>query len=142
MSKFEDKLKEILISYKIDTGNEYYGECTLTEKDIEVLISEIIKLIDDEVIGEDDKPSTFIVSEELSYKDHTPKDYHRNSLRQEMRQKLFGKEGKMENRQEEIRKIANKLNEMGYACCRCMNCKTCKMAADIYDGKIIMPVNE
>jgi hypothetical protein len=37
---------------------------------------------------------------------------------------------------EEIRKIANELNEQGYPCCRCMNCKTCKMAEQIYEARL------
>ncbi len=36
-------------------------------------------------------------------------------------------------KQEAIRKIANKLNDMGHPCCRCMDCKTCKEAEEIYD---------
>jgi len=44
-----------------------------------------------------------------------------------------------ETRKAEVRKIANKLNDLGYPCCRCMDCKTCKMAEDIFDGKIMMP---
>jgi hypothetical protein len=40
---------------------------------------------------------------------------------------------------EEIRKIVSKLHGLGYACCRCMNCPTCKLAKEIYDGKRFFP---
>lgn len=43
------------------------------------------------------------------------------------------------NRNEKIREIANELNDMGFPCCRCMDCTTCTMAEEILDGKRPMP---
>jgi hypothetical protein len=46
------------------------------------------------------------------------------------------------NRSKKVREIANKLNDLGYPCCRCMNCDTCKMAEDILNKKIPMPTEK
>jgi len=47
----------------------------------------------------------------------------------------------LKNRSGKIREIANKLNDLGFLCCRCVDCDTCKMATDILDGKIEMPTS-
>lgn len=45
----------------------------------------------------------------------------------------------MDNRRKKIRAIANKLNKLGYDCCRCIDCKTCELARKILDNEAQMP---